>query len=191
MNEIWLPIKGYEGLYVVSDKGQVRTLRFTNTQGINERCRDRIMKVQTDRWGYLTIGLRDKDNVKKRFFVHRLVAIAHIENENNLPQVNHKDLDKTNNSVNNLEWVSALQNMTHLYWNKIIDTEKNLKGISVAKINKEGNVIAIYQTIKEAAERNKMRPVILGRILSGKYKREFESRYIYVSDEIIKMYTFE
>ena len=100
MTEVWCPIKGYEGLYEVSDKGMVRSLKF---------WKERIMKPGSDKNGYLIVNLC-KNGEKKMYLVHRLVALAFIPNPDNLPQVNHKDEDKENNSVHNLEWCSSKYN---------------------------------------------------------------------------------
>lgn len=96
--EQWKDIKGYEG-YQVSDWGRVKNLKFG---------RERILKGRKAR-GYLYVGLyQDGKQVIKK--VHRLVAEAFLENPQNLPQVNHKDEDKTNNSVENLEWCDSKYN---------------------------------------------------------------------------------
>ena len=100
MEEIWCPIKGYEGFYGVSDKGRVRSLKSG---------KERILKPGSDKDGYLQVGLY-KNGEKKMCKVHRLVAQTFIPNPDNLPQVNHKDEDKENNSVHNLEWCSSKYN---------------------------------------------------------------------------------
>lgn len=100
MEEIWKDVKGYEGLYKVSNFGRVKSLKYG---------RERILK--TGKGGYyLTVGLYF-DNKLKTVKVHRLVAMAFIENHDNKPFVNHKDEDKYNNNVNNLEWVTHAENM--------------------------------------------------------------------------------
>lgn len=98
--EIWCPIKGYEGLYGVSDKGRVKSIGYG---------KERILKPQRTTDGYLRVGLR-KNREQKCYLVHRLVAQTFIPNPDNLPQVNHKDEDKENNSVQNLEWCSSKYN---------------------------------------------------------------------------------
>ena len=100
MEEIWCPIKGYEGQYEVSDKGRVRSLKFG---------KERILKPVSDKDGYLQVGLW-KNGENKMCKVHRLVAQAFIPNPQNLPEVNHKDEDKTNNFVHNLEWCDRKYN---------------------------------------------------------------------------------
>lgn len=103
IEEIWCPIKGYEGLYEVSDKGRVRSLKFG---------KERILKPGRMTKGYLTVGLC-KNGEQKMYLVHRLVAKTFIPNPDNLPQVNHKDENKENNSVQNLEWCTDKYNTNY------------------------------------------------------------------------------
>ena len=101
--EIWKSIKGYEGLYEVSNLGRVKSLLYG---------KERILKPQKQRNGYLHIILCK--NVKmKTFKVHRLVATAFIPNPECFEQINHKDEDKTNNCVSNLEWCSSKYNKNY------------------------------------------------------------------------------
>lgn len=105
--ERWRWIKGYEGLYMVSDQGRVLSIpKVTRPDGV-------IMSQQVGRNGYATVKLRTKDNASKRVSVHRLVAQAFIPNPKDKPEVNHKDGIKTNNSVSNLEWVTTSENKRH------------------------------------------------------------------------------
>ena len=101
--EIWCPIKGFEGLYEVSDQGRVKSIGYGD---------DRILKPQRIKTGYLLVGLR-KNREQKWYLVHRLVAQAFIQNPDNLPEVNHRDEDKENNSVQNLEWCDRKYNVNY------------------------------------------------------------------------------
>lgn len=109
MSEIWKPIKGYEGLYEVSNLGRVKSLSFRNSRGTFKR--DLIMKSENCH-GYKRLSLSTND-VQKGFSVHRLVSQAFISNPDNKTQINHKDYDKTNNHVENLEWCTAKENTRH------------------------------------------------------------------------------
>ena len=100
MTEVWCPIKGYEGIYEVSDQGRVRSMKFG---------KERILKLGSDKDGYLQVGLW-KNGENKMCKVHRLVAQTFTPNPQNLPEVNHKDENKTNNSVQNLEWCDRKYN---------------------------------------------------------------------------------
>ena len=112
--EIWKPIKGYEGLYEVSNLGNIRSLdryieqkQFSGT--IFKRLyKGKILKPQLRNSGYLMVNLKNKQIV-----VHRLVAETFIENPENKPYINHKDACRTNNCVSNLEWVTHSENVQY------------------------------------------------------------------------------
>ena len=105
MIEEWRPIEGYEGLYEVSNTGQVRSLdRF-----YYRLHKGKVLSPTKDRYGYLTVTL-NCNGKSKTIKIHRLVAQAFLLNPDNLPQVNHKDEVKTNNNVDNLEWCTAKYN---------------------------------------------------------------------------------
>jgi len=107
MEEIWKDIVGYEGLYQVSDFGNVKSLNFNKTK------KEKLHKPFLSN-GYLRV-IFSKNNVQKKFTIHRLSATAFIENPLNLPQVNHKDGIKTNNYRNNLEWCTQSENTKHAH----------------------------------------------------------------------------
>lgn len=101
MKEEWRPVVGYEGLYEVSNLGRVKSLY--------KAC---ILKPQKKRNGYFQVNLYKNGTMKSRA-VHRLVATAFIPNPLGKPQVNHRDEDKQNNAVDNLEWVYARTNLNY------------------------------------------------------------------------------
>ena len=113
--ETWKDIKGYEGHYQVSDMGRVKGLKRTvkHPTGYPKTIGSKILNPTVVK-GYYQIDL-SKEGKRKRFLVHRLVAEAFIENKRNSPQVNHKDGNKENNNVNNLEWVTVSENVLHGY----------------------------------------------------------------------------
>ena len=109
--EIWKDIEGYEGLYQVSNRGRVKSLsrKVTNAMfSINEH----FVKVVDNGHGYKSVSLW-KDNKGKHFYVHRLVALAFVPNSNGYKYINHKDEDKSNNDVSNLEWCTAKYNCNY------------------------------------------------------------------------------
>ncbi|MCO7126642.1 NUMOD4 motif-containing HNH endonuclease [Sporolactobacillus shoreicorticis] len=121
MIEIWRNIKDYEGLYQVSNCGRVK--RLSN----NRQMKEKILRSVKHGRGYLKIGLH-KNGSQKDYFIHRLVAQAFIINPINLPEVNHRDENKHNNNISNLEWCSSKYNANygtrnercHLYKDKNI-----------------------------------------------------------------------
>lgn len=104
--EVWKNIEGYEGLYQVSNKGNVKKLNYKNS-GV-----DKILTQKHHPQGYVFTALW-KDGKHKNHFMHRLVATAFIENPLNLPEVNHKDENQSNNCVENLEWCSSSYNTNY------------------------------------------------------------------------------
>jgi hypothetical protein len=125
--EMWLPVEGYESQYQVSSTGRVRALdRFVpNRWGTLRPIKGRILKQGKTRQGYHYV-LFSKDGKSKKFFIHRLVAAAFIENPDYLPQVNHLDGKKSNNRADNLEWTTCQQNCHHAVKNKLYETARGI-----------------------------------------------------------------
>lgn len=112
--EIWRPIVGYEGLYEVSSYGRVRSLdRYVKCDYERYRLhKGKVLSPAKDRYGYLSVVL-SCNGKHKTITVHRIVAQAFIPNPDNLPEINHRDEDKINNRVDNLEWCTAKYNMNY------------------------------------------------------------------------------
>ena len=106
MREEWRDIKDYEGIYQISNRGNVKSLNYRRTG------KERILKGSKDSNGYLQVHLC-KDGKMKAYCVHRLVASAFLENPMGYTDVNHKDENKENNCIENLEWCSRLYNNTY------------------------------------------------------------------------------
>lgn len=116
MNEIWKDIKGYEGYYQVSNFGRVKSLARV-VIGKNNRkydIKEKIVKSRIHQNGYLFVHLC-KNGKKKHLSIHRLLAQAFIPNLENKPEVNHKDGNKENNRVENLEWATSKENVHHAF----------------------------------------------------------------------------
>jgi hypothetical protein len=113
--EQWKPIAECNGIYYISDHGRVKSFKFG---------KERILKpglIGDKNKQYLAVSLALKD-VYKMYKIHRLVAIAFIDNPNNKPQVNHKDGDKLNNHFHNLEWVTSKENCRHGWQNGLCES---------------------------------------------------------------------
>lgn len=137
MEENFKDIAGYEGLYQISNLGNVRSLKFG---------KERILKTG-DIKGYLVVGLC-KEGVQKNHLVHRLVAEAFIDNPNNLPEVNHKDEDKTNNHVTNLEWCDNIYNINYgTHTERSVQSRRNNKKQSKQVLCVETGII--YPSARE------------------------------------------
>lgn len=142
MKEVWKPIKNYEGLYEISNFGEVRSLPRQKTKG-------GILKPLEDtRNDYLKVKLC-KNGEEKRYTVHRLVAETFIPNPYNKPQVNHKNGNKHDNYFGNLEWCSCQENIVHSYRHQLKKTKK------VVQI-KDNKIIRIYRSIHFASAETKI-----------------------------------
>lgn len=154
MNEIW---KQIDDRYSVSNFGRIKS---------NYANKERILKPYKNRRGHLMVDLRHP-NTRKTMQVHRLVAIAFISNPNNLPEVNHKDEDKTNNCVDNLEWCTTEYNCNY-------GTRNIRKGVNCRKaicsVDKNGNVTH-YASRLEAANATGIRDTSISKALSDNAHR--------------------
>lgn len=114
--EIWKDIKGYEGLYQISNKGRVKSLArvIKRNNGRELPLKERIKNDVYDNKGYSRINL-SKNGKSKKHSVHRLVANAFLIKQKHQDQVNHIDGDKKNNDVSNLEWCTGKENVRHSY----------------------------------------------------------------------------
>lgn len=130
--EIFKPIKGYEGLYEVSNLGRVKSLpKFHHTRFSGYTEKEKILKCRTDSYGYQMVALC-KDGEQKNYLVHRLVAYTFLENPYKYDSINHKDENKLNNCVENLEFCNRYYNNNYGTRNKrISDTLKNRKRLEV------------------------------------------------------------
>jgi hypothetical protein len=143
--EVWKDIKGYEGIYQVSNLGRVKGLRKRNNAYNVYYKKEFIMKLQKNHKGYLKVQLNNDLIKRKMFFVHRLVAEAFIPNPNNLPQINHKDENKENNVVDNLEWCDNSYNQKY-------GSTCDYRRKKVVQLDKNANVLKIWRSITEACE---------------------------------------
>ena len=183
--EIWKDIKNYEGLYKISNYGRVKSLgRYTEYQnclsddriGIKSRVNEKILKGRL--WyGYHYVRLT-KNGKTKGFRVHRLVAEAFIPNPNNNPIINHKDENRLNNHVSNLEWCDCKYNLN--YGNsrkKLSESLIKNRGVKVVQKNREGQVIAEYKSIIEASRATGIPNQNINKVVHKKYDKQRNGKY--------------
>lgn len=174
--EIWRDIPGYEGLYQVSNLGRVRSLdRYVKqNHGSKQLKRGKIIQPIKDCKGYLRLKLCI-NNTSKRISIHRLVAQVFIPNLDNKPQVNHIDGDKTNNRVDNLEWVTNQENVKHAWSTGLAQiTDEARKKMSKNNTNKKQvmcmNTKEIFNSIIEASKKYKINSSHISECCKGKRK---------------------
>lgn len=150
MKEKWKDIKGYEGYYQISNFGRIKSLlrykycyNYKSKKYIKMPINSKILKPRLSKFGYCHIILH-KNSKSQLKLIHRLVAEAFIPNPNNYPQVNHKDENKSNNIVNNLEWCDSKYNMN--YGNVKIKIAKSLSK-KVNQYDLNGNYIKTWECI--------------------------------------------
>lgn len=136
--EIWRAIPNYEDLYEVSNLGRVRSLNYRRSGKVQ------VLKLSTKQDGYLQVTLR-KDCKRKYHLIHRLVAETFLENPNNLPCVNHKDENKQNNNVSNLEFCSYEYNNNYGSRNERAANTRNKKVICL-------ELKRIFNSVTEASK---------------------------------------
>ena len=140
MTEIWKDVVGYEGLYQVSNLGRVRSLDVVDRLGRLHKGKIRVSKDNGT--GYQTLPLKH-DGKQKMVTVHRMVAIAFVDNPYNLPEVNHIDGDKTNNRASNLEWCDRRYNVKHAVKNGL-HTYFGQRKVMCVELNR------VFESVKDA-----------------------------------------
>lgn len=150
--EIWKNINGYES-YLVSNFGNVKSLNYNKTK------KEKLLKQERCKGGYFRVSLFNSIKKKKRFFVHRLVAIHFIPNMEEKPEVNHKDENPSNNHVENLEWVTSRENIEYSLTKKGITKIKGINWIERMKsyqcsvwLNKKKHYLGSTRDLEKAKE---------------------------------------
>lgn len=154
-------IEGYEDLYFVDDYGNVVATPNMKSGGRRFDNKYLILKQKINRLGYCEVTLY-KDGKQKTFLVHRLLAKAFIPNPKNLPAVNHINGIKSDNRLENLEWVTSSENTRHAYernvngfkdkaLKNIESVNKKTKYLKIVLVDKEGKEFVFYNT-KDAGD---------------------------------------
>ena len=143
--EKWKDVVDYEGLYKVSDLGRVKSVRrFRDNHGTPQLVPEKIKNTRIKNSGYLMTDLY-KENKQKSVMIHRIVAIAFLPNKENKETVNHKDGNKLNNSVENLEWNSFSEQNKHFY-EQGLKSKENIKKAIKAMNDKNARKIKCVET---------------------------------------------
>ena len=186
MKEIWKDIKGYEGLYQVSNLGKIKSLSRKIFNGKNYYIsKEKILKPAKDKDGYVQVLLY-KNNRHKTYKVHRLVAMAFIPNPNNLPQINHKDENKQNNRAENLEWCTNKYNCNYGTWKeKVSKANKGkigLRGSNSPRANKVKCITTgeTFNSLIEAEQKYNIKYQNISACCRGKKKTAGGYRWEYI-----------
>ena len=181
MDEVWKPVAGYEGLYEVSNFGNVKSINWRK-----KGCSKNLwLKPHPN--GYLQVELA-KDGTRRFFTVHRLVANAFLSNPLGLPQVNHRDENKKNNCVENLEWCTASYNTKYS-----IERRKNVehrefrgrnskyKHSAVLQISVDGNVVKEWENPRAIFLETGMSDWSISECCRGKRKTAYGYKWQYAN----------
>lgn len=169
MEEVWKDIDGFEGLYQVSNYGRIKSLPRNTTRGV-------ILKPHKNTQGYLQVHLY-KDGKGKDYTIHRLVALYFIPNNDLFKtQINHKDENKENNNVDNLEWCDAVYNTNYGNRNKKISKEVNQYSL-------DGVLIKTWKSTREIERELGYYCSAISECCNGKRKTVYGFRWEYSENE--------
>jgi hypothetical protein len=177
LNEEFRDIKGFEGLYQVSNYGRVKSLYRTIIRSNGEKLpiKEKIIRFGIDGSKYFDTHLSTPTKTKV-VKTHRLVAETFIPNLSSLPQVNHKDENKQNNRVDNLEWCTQKYNINYGSRNKNASNSKKKK---VIQKSKDGSLIKIWDSAIDAGLELKINPSTIAKCCNDKYNNKTSHKYIW------------
>lgn len=190
MEEIWKDVKGYENLYQISNTGKIKSLeRYKNNHSKKQLVKEKIRKQIVSKTGYYTCML-NKNGKNKLFKVHRLIAEAFIPNPNNYPIINHKDGNKLNNDISNLEWCNYSHNGKEAYRLGLIKNNtygikkyNNSLKIKVNQYDLNGKFIKQWESISDIQKELNYATTNICRCCKGTYKTAYGYIWKYTKDE--------
>ncbi len=184
VEEIWRDIPDYEGCYQISNEGRVKRLErytFVNNPArpyYRHLC-EKILTPVKDKDGYYTITLT-ANGIKKNMKIHRLVGIVFIENPDNLEQINHKDGNKANNKVSNLEWCDSAYNQLHA-WKTGLKRTLKFAQIRIT----DNKVIRIFNSLNDIKnEYDKIDLSTVIKVCKGKRNCHYGFKWMYATDNM-------
>ena len=181
-NEVWKDIVGYEGLYQVSNMGQVRSLDrvITMKNGVNQFHKGYIIKSKANNSGYLTVNLH-KNGVSSTKTIHRLVALHFVDGYFDGAEVNHKDENKLNNSHDNLEWVNK---DTNLNYGTRIDRCSVQSNKKVIQLDENYTIVKIWDGIRIVERETGFNRTSIIRCCKGKQKTAYGFHWKYYEEVV-------
>lgn len=168
INEIWVPVQGYEDRYLVSNIGEIKSIKH-----------NKVLKKELRR-NYWSVQLFNGKNYK-HFSIHRLVGLNFIPNPNNLPYINHKDENKLNNNVDNLEWCTCSYNNNY---GTSITRSKEKRSKRIQQFSKDLELIRVYDSISDAERKTGIYNPNIIKCCKG--ERRTAGGYIWKYEEIEK-----
>lgn len=160
--EEWKDIPGYENYYQASNHGRIKRvggyIRHSNNSMKN--WSEKVLAQKQDAGGYLKVEF-SKDGKRKNILCHRAVCAAFHENPQNLPQVNHKDGDKTNNSVDNLEWCSKSHNRLHAFATGLTSAKGSKNSQAILTVDRVLKIRESNERVKDLARQHGVSPATI------------------------------
>lgn len=158
--EVWKDVKGYEGRYQISNRGRVKSLPID--EKFCKRTEEVIMRTFTCGSGYQEVIFTSRRK-RKPMLIHRMVAEAFIANPDEKKEVNHKDGNKMNNDVTNLEWVTPSENIRHSY-DVLLNKPPHTRKVTCIETKE------VFVSIKEAADRYGLLVPLIWKCCNGMQK---------------------